>query len=156
MSRSVFDRSPHGASEPKLRLRRRTTASADRTPILPTTPLGVRSGSAIAWMTQGACVSRQEIDWFPRERESADEAKAVCAECDVRERCLAQGIVRHEFGIWGGTTERERDGLRALLASSQFTPGVTDESAEATEALILPFTDLASPSARPARSDLRH
>ena len=36
------------------------------------------------------------------------EAKAVCAECPYKIRCLEYAIKYHEIGIWGGTTERER------------------------------------------------
>lgn len=36
------------------------------------------------------------------------EAKAICAECPYKVRCLEYAIKNHELGIWGGTTERER------------------------------------------------
>lgn len=39
------------------------------------------------------------------------EAKAVCARCPVRERCLAVGV-REEQGIWGGLTVGERRAAR--------------------------------------------
>ena len=41
------------------------------------------------------------------------EAKAVCRACPVRAECLEAALQRHEtHGIWGGATERERDGIR--------------------------------------------
>ncbi|HVL32040.1 MAG TPA: WhiB family transcriptional regulator [Actinomycetota bacterium] len=40
------------------------------------------------------------------------KAKAYCARCPVRERCLEWAIKREEFGVWGGTTARERSALR--------------------------------------------
>jgi len=41
------------------------------------------------------------------------EAKRLCRACPVRTECLAEALdERIEFGVWGGTTERER---RALL-----------------------------------------
>ena len=45
----------------------------------------------------------------------ADEAraKAVCADCPVREACLAYAInTGEDFGVWGGTTPDERRALR--------------------------------------------
>jgi len=39
-------------------------------------------------------------------------AKTMCAGCDVREECLEWAIRREEFGVWGGTTARERAALR--------------------------------------------
>jgi WhiB family redox-sensing transcriptional regulator len=43
------------------------------------------------------------------------EAREFCRTCPVRTECLAHALdQRIEFGVWGGTTERER---RALLRS---------------------------------------
>jgi predicted Fe-S protein YdhL (DUF1289 family) len=40
-------------------------------------------------------------------------AKRICVGCPIRTECLAEALDgRHEFGVWGGMTERER---RALL-----------------------------------------
>lgn len=36
------------------------------------------------------------------------EAKAICAECPYKVRCLAYALKHSEQGIWGGTTERDR------------------------------------------------
>jgi hypothetical protein len=40
------------------------------------------------------------------------EAKSICAECPYKARCLEYAIKNHEFGIWGGTTERQRNSIR--------------------------------------------
>lgn len=41
------------------------------------------------------------------------EAREFCLSCPVRTECLAHALDHQvEFGVWGGTTERER---RALL-----------------------------------------
>lgn len=40
-------------------------------------------------------------------------AKQVCAGCTVRTDCLHHAVDNHEnYGIWGGTTPRERRTLR--------------------------------------------
>lgn len=42
------------------------------------------------------------------------EAKAVCARCPVAEQCLDFALMGNErYGIWGGTSERDRRRLRA-------------------------------------------
>jgi WhiB family redox-sensing transcriptional regulator len=49
------------------------------------------------------------------------QAKLICRRCPIRIECLAEALDgRHEFGVWGGLTERER---RALLRRR---PGVRD------------------------------
>jgi WhiB family redox-sensing transcriptional regulator len=41
--------------------------------------------------------------------EDAEEAKAVCASCTVRQACLEYALAaREREGVWGGLTERER------------------------------------------------
>ena len=40
------------------------------------------------------------------------KAKAVCARCPLRMKCLEWAIAREEFGVWGGTTARERAAIR--------------------------------------------
>ena len=39
------------------------------------------------------------------------EAKAVCYGCVIRKECLDENL-REEFGVWGGTTPRERRKIR--------------------------------------------
>jgi WhiB family redox-sensing transcriptional regulator len=42
-----------------------------------------------------------------------NQAKRICSGCPVRAECLIDALEhRHEYGIWGGLTERER---RAIL-----------------------------------------
>jgi WhiB family redox-sensing transcriptional regulator len=48
------------------------------------------------------------------------EAKEVCLTCPVRSSCLDWAL-RHyqDYGIWGGTTERERQALRTAINVQQ-------------------------------------
>lgn len=39
-------------------------------------------------------------------------AKALCGGCPARAACLEWALRREEFGVWGGTTARERAVLR--------------------------------------------
>lgn len=44
-------------------------------------------------------------------------AKAVCKECPYMMRCLLYAIKNNELGIWGGTTDLERRGIKRSLRS---------------------------------------
>ncbi|MFJ1754767.1 WhiB family transcriptional regulator [Kitasatospora sp. NPDC088134] len=71
------------------------------------------------WQLRGACRSADARLFFhpPGERGQAHDdrdraAKAVCARCPVRERCLGHALeTRERYGIWGGRTEEERQSL---------------------------------------------
>jgi WhiB family redox-sensing transcriptional regulator len=76
---------------------------------LATMPLGSNR-----WMTEGACVDNERIEWFPADELLALEAKAVCRTCRVKAQCLSYALAHHEYGVWGGTTEQERRALRKL------------------------------------------
>lgn len=41
-------------------------------------------------------------------REQEKAAKKLCNECVVKSACVQVAIKNGEYGIWGGTTERER------------------------------------------------
>jgi WhiB family redox-sensing transcriptional regulator len=54
-----------------------------------------------------------EVDFFPARGESARDAKAVCAQCRVRNECLEYALRSEPLcGVWGGLSERERRQLR--------------------------------------------
>ena len=40
------------------------------------------------------------------------EAKALCSSCEVQEPCLEYALKFEPLGIWGGTTEVEREFMR--------------------------------------------
>ena len=40
-------------------------------------------------------------------------AKDVCNDCPVRLRCFDYGYSAHMVGIWGGTTDEERQAIRS-------------------------------------------
>ena len=46
------------------------------------------------------------------------EAKAICAECPYKVRCLAYALKHSEQGIWGGTTERDRRRIMTAIKSN--------------------------------------
>ena len=74
------------------------------------------------WRTLAACRGVVTDLFFPagdvapEPVAQAEQAKAICRECVVREECLQFALATHqEFGIWGGTTESERRIIRRRL-----------------------------------------
>lgn len=73
------------------------------------------------WLAEAACADHDADLWFPPDgalgRSIAAQAKAICHVCPVRLDCLAGAVARYEeFGIYGGTSERERRELRRQVA----------------------------------------
>ena len=65
------------------------------------------------WQDLANCLGVDPDLFFPERGASTRKAKAICAECEVREECLNYAIdVGEKFGIWGGMSERERRKLR--------------------------------------------
>ncbi|MBK6501453.1 MAG: WhiB family transcriptional regulator [Candidatus Microthrix parvicella] len=65
---------------------------------------------------QRSCAGLESSIFYPPTEEESGRAKAVCAECPVRQDCLEFAIsVREKEGVWGGATAAER---RAALASA--------------------------------------
>lgn len=65
------------------------------------------------WAERGLCRAYRNVDFFPARGESTVPAKAVCADCPVAAICLEVALRNMEkYGIWGGTSEKERRVLR--------------------------------------------
>lgn len=63
----------------------------------------------LVWRQRAACRGVDPDIFYPVSEEEADEAKAICAVCAVRESCLEYALTNREReGVWGGATERER------------------------------------------------
>ncbi|MCP9213296.1 WhiB family transcriptional regulator [Streptomyces cucumeris] len=45
-----------------------------------------------------------------------EEAKAVCRRCPLMESCLQGALERNELGVWGGTDEDDRRGMKRRRA----------------------------------------
>ncbi len=68
------------------------------------------------WAAYGACRTADPDLFFPATEMEAAHALRICATCPVQEECLDYALMaRERYGIWGGTTERER---RRLLRRS--------------------------------------
>lgn len=72
------------------------------------------------WQIKAACRGPQAAVFFPpsyferkdEKLERETRAKAICAQCVVREPCLEFALsIREPHGIWGGLNELERKSL---------------------------------------------
>jgi WhiB family transcriptional regulator, redox-sensing transcriptional regulator len=75
------------------------------------------------WRAAGACLSADPELFFPVSGTGAssrqiDQAKRICAHCQVRRECLAFAMRTGEsHGIWGGTTPEDRTKARRAEAA---------------------------------------
>lgn len=68
---------------------------------------------APAWTADALCAQIDPELFFPDEGGGSTlAAKKICGGCDVRAKCLDYALANRErFGIWGGTSPRERAGM---------------------------------------------
>ena len=61
------------------------------------------------WMSSGKCRELPPDLFFPSDGVGVEVARAICADCPVRQPCLEYALVhRIDHGVWGGASERER------------------------------------------------
>lgn len=77
----------------------------------------------MTWQEFAACRGQDPELFFPVTETGAGarqaaRAKAVCRECPVRQRCLDTALALSAVGVWGGTTETERCGMRRSRATA--------------------------------------
>jgi WhiB family redox-sensing transcriptional regulator len=61
------------------------------------------------------CISYSTDIFYPEEYEEADvaQAKTICNDCWIKDKCLAYALSTNEKeGVWGGTTPVERRRIR--------------------------------------------
>ena len=72
-----------------------------------------------AWMARGSC---REVDpelFFPTSGRGVNEAKRVCASCEVVTQCLEYALNENiEHGIWAARANASAVGSCALVAST--------------------------------------
>ncbi len=82
--------------------------------------------SAQEWRAAAACRGVDPNIFFPVRGEDTREAKAICAECPVRQACRDYAMTAGEaMGVWGALSARQRDALRGrrMNVSSTGLPG---------------------------------
>ncbi len=72
----------------------------------------------VDWQAKARCTEVDPEIFFPERGGSSKAARQVCSNCQVRAQCLEYALNNKEqFGIWGGTSERERRRLRKERAA---------------------------------------
>jgi WhiB family transcriptional regulator, redox-sensing transcriptional regulator len=72
------------------------------------------------WAKRAGCAATDSEIFFPPHGDPATQARRICANCPVRDDCLAYALDADEkFGIWGGLDPRERQSLRRRLRSQR-------------------------------------
>ncbi len=65
------------------------------------------------WTRLANCRGSDPDLFFPEVGVSAEPARAICQDCEVRQNCLVFAIENGEkIGIWGGTNDKERRAIR--------------------------------------------
>ena len=83
------------------------------------------------WQGMAECRSVADDTWFPDASQAELRAAAVarCGFCPVRRSCLAFALSEGEdYGIWGGTTDVQRDALRLDIADGVSAVDVLDSA----------------------------
>ncbi|MFF7853274.1 WhiB family transcriptional regulator [Streptomyces sp. NPDC007904] len=81
------------------------------------------------WRNRAACRTEDPDLFFPIGTSGpalmqTEQAKTVCRGCPVREQCLEWALdTRQTIGVWGGTSETERQALRRRAAASRRASG---------------------------------
>jgi len=69
------------------------------------------------WAAYASCRRADSELFFPVDDEDAEAAIKICRGCAVREECLGWALdSRIRYGVWGGTTERDRRRLQRRTA----------------------------------------
>jgi WhiB family redox-sensing transcriptional regulator len=66
----------------------------------------------LPWLPHAECRNHPHVDFFPMSHGGAMKAKAVCRVCPVRVECLTWALEHEFYGVWGGTSEKQRRTLR--------------------------------------------
>lgn len=68
------------------------------------------------WMQQGNCHSESPEVFFPSDGIGVIRAQQICTGCPVKAECLDHALNMHiDHGVWGGTSERQRQRMRRDL-----------------------------------------
>lgn len=68
------------------------------------------------WTSKAKCRGQDILVFFPLTDASAGPALRICAQCEVREPCLDYALRHNELGVWGATTEKQRENVKRTRA----------------------------------------
>ena len=73
----------------------------------------------VSWRSEAACSGVDSDVFFPASEEDEQavaQAKAICAECPVREACLQYALATNQSaGVWGGLDAGDRRRMRRRI-----------------------------------------
>jgi WhiB family redox-sensing transcriptional regulator len=85
---------------------------------IPTAGLSPITVESLAWQDDALCREVGGDAWFPDKGGSIRAAKKICDACPVQSDCLEYALENDlGFGIWGGTSERQRRRIRKERSS---------------------------------------
>jgi len=91
-------------------------------------------GRRPVWQDDGLCAQTDPAAFYPELGESTRQAKQVCLACPVTAECLQYALEHQErFGVWGGTSERERRKLKPVRAKAPYIPPTPEQVAQVYE-----------------------
>lgn len=64
------------------------------------------------WVKRRACTVADLHLFFSLDPKDERKAKNICVDCSVKEPCLEFALKHSEHGVWGGTTDRQRNRIR--------------------------------------------
>jgi WhiB family transcriptional regulator, redox-sensing transcriptional regulator len=77
----------------------------------------------LTWRDDALCAETDPEAFFPEKGGSTRLPKQVCRACGVRAECLEYALETNQmFGIWGGTSERERRRLKRTQTTAPPIP----------------------------------
>jgi len=72
------------------------------------------------WQEQAYCRPLDPSIFFPMNEAAQQRAADICGACAVRSECLEYALItKQQYGVWGGTTERQR--IKILKSTKQST-----------------------------------
>ena len=71
-----------------------------------------RRSRMFPFLEEAACRGLDPEMFYAEGANAVAQAKSLCGVCPAKDRCLEWALTREEFGVWGGTTPRERSDLR--------------------------------------------
>lgn len=75
------------------------------------------------WTRVALCSQTDPELFFPLKGDTR-RARAICGRCDVKPECLEWALAHDErYGVWGGTTERQRKRMKHGPGSLYRNPG---------------------------------
>ncbi len=71
-----------------------------------------------AWKADALCAETDPEAFFPEKGDKPYAALRICQRCAVQKECLQYAVENNErYGVWGGTTEKQRQELRRHRSS---------------------------------------